>query len=59
MSTVNANGTEGKDVDSGVYALIEFPKGDFNDYYYTRQIWMALSHVRLILVPHGLSFRIS
>jgi len=28
------------------FPLIEFPKGDFNDYYYTRQIWMVVVHVR-------------
>jgi len=30
----------------GPYSLIEFPRGDFNDYYYDRQIWMAVIHVR-------------
>ena len=27
------------------YPLIELPKGDLNDYYYYRQVWMGVIHV--------------
>jgi hypothetical protein len=37
---------ETKPAGDGAYSLIEFPRGDFDDYYYDRQIWMAVVHVR-------------
>lgn len=45
MSESVVNPVEPKSVGSGPYPLIEFPRGDFKDYYYIRQIWMAVVHV--------------
>lgn len=46
MSQSVVDPLELKSVGSGAYPLIEFPRGDFKDYYYIRQIWMAVVHVQ-------------
>jgi hypothetical protein len=32
------------------YMLVEFPLGDFKNYYYQRQIWMVVIHVNICLL---------
>lgn len=35
------------------YPLIEFPRGDFDDYFYSRQIWMVVVHVYLFQINNS------
>jgi hypothetical protein len=42
VESAAANGTKSS------YPLIELPKGDLNDYYYYRQVWMGMIHVTYI-----------
>ena len=46
MSESTGNSVDTKPGSHDAYSLIEFPHGDFDNYYYDRQIWMAVVHVR-------------
>jgi hypothetical protein len=49
MPSKNQNGSTGGAFVS--YQLIEFPKGDFNNFYYGQQIRMAIMHVLSSDIP--------